>query len=214
MQVSFWLIDLGYVRPHDEPGADSAVLKPGEASPAEKTQGQVDEQAEQIRKAAKDAVTDQNQAGALSQEPQQKEPRLLSYIKFSGLARLIRFLNFVLVLAAALYCLTMLFSLKVSLLGRIGGINHISRAFFLSLAFLVLLLPWQKFFSGVVVGAMYTPEELLSSCTASGERTIFGEVFYYLRFTGYWLLVFLLLVFSQLRSARWAKAILRRLEIM
>jgi hypothetical protein len=108
----------------------------------------------------------------------------------------------------------MLFSLKVSMLGRLGGINHISRAFFLSLAMVVLLLPWQRFFGGIVAGAIYSPAELLSRCTAAETSGIFGTVLFYLRFTGYWLLVVLLLIFSQLRSFRWAKATIRRLEII
>jgi hypothetical protein len=39
-------------------------------------------------------------------------------------------------------------------------------------------------------------------------------ILHYLRFTGLWLLVVLLLVLSQIRSARWAKTILRRLEVV
>jgi hypothetical protein len=78
---------------------------------------------------------------------------------------------------------------------------------------LVLLLPWQRFFADIVFGAIYTPGELLTSCTAE-TRSIFGTAFYYYRFTGHWLLVLLLLILSQLRSMRWAKAILRRLEII
>jgi hypothetical protein len=108
----------------------------------------------------------------------------------------------------------MLFSLKVSLLGRLGGINHIARAFFLSLTFAVLLLPWQRFFPGVVIGAMFTPAELQSACAKAGDYNIFATILQYLRFTGLWLLVLLLLIFSQLRSGRWAKAILRRLEVI
>jgi hypothetical protein len=108
----------------------------------------------------------------------------------------------------------MLFALKVSMLGRLGGINHISRAFFLSLAMVVLLLPWQRFFSGIVAGAMYSPAELLSRCADAETRGIFGSVLFYLRFSVYWLLVVLLLIFSQLRSFRWAKATLRRLEVI
>jgi hypothetical protein len=112
----------------------------------------------------------------------------------------------------------MLFSLKVSLLGRLGGINHICRAFFLSLVFLVLLLPWQipwrKFFAGGLFGAMYTPSELRSSFAALKDSGIFYKTFYYLRFSGYWLIALLLLIFSYIRSCRWAKTILRRLEVI
>jgi hypothetical protein len=125
----------------------------------------------------------------------------------------VRFCNFVLILAAMLYCLTLLFCLKISLIGRLGGINHICRAFFISLIMLILLLPWQRFFGGVVVGAIYTPAELDKWCTAESTG-IFDAIFHYLRFTGYWLLIILLLIFSQLRSSRWTKAILRRLEVL
>jgi hypothetical protein len=135
-------------------------------------------------------------------------------ITFKRLAGLIRLFNFALILAAILYCLTMLFILKVSLQGRLGGINHIARAFFLSLAFAVLLLPWQRFFPGVILGAMYTPAELQSACAKAVDYKLFATIFHYLRFTGFWLLVLLLLIFAQLRSRRWSMAILRRLEVI
>jgi hypothetical protein len=153
-------------------------------------------------------------AEAAPQKPEQKQKTPLFEITFKRLAGLIRLVNFVLILMAVLYCLTMLFSLKVSMLGRLGGINHIAGAFFLSLAFVVLLLPWQRLFDGIVFGAMYTPDELLSRCAAAKDSHIFGTILHYLRFTGYWLLVLLLLLFSQLRSGRWSKAILRRLEVI
>jgi len=137
----------------------------------------------------------------------------LSGLTFEYLSWVIRIVNAVLILTASLYCLSMLFSLKVSMLGRLGGINHISRAFFLSLLMLVLLLPWQRIFAGIVPGAIFTPEELVKWSSAKGGD-IFDVVIYYLRFSGYWLLVFLLLILSQIRSIRWGKAILRRLEII
>jgi hypothetical protein len=138
---------------------------------------------------------------------------LLSGITFEHLSWLIRIVNAVLILTASLYCLSMLFSLKVSMLGRLGGINHISRAFFLSLLMLILLLPWQRIFGGIVPGAIFTPEELVKWSSAEAGD-IFDTVIYYLRFSGYWLLVLLLLILSQIRSIRWGKAILRRLEII
>jgi hypothetical protein len=112
----------------------------------------------------------------------------------------------------------MLFSLKVSLIGRLGGINHISRAFFLSLVFLVFLLPWQiawrKFFAGELFGAVYTPGDLLSSFAALKDGGLLYKIIYYFRFSGYWLIALLLLIFSYIRSCRWAKTILRRLEVI
>jgi len=201
LQGSFWLVNTNCVKTGDD-------TKSGSPAAAAKD-------AEEIEEAAKKVTGEPNQpAEAAAQKPEQQQKSSLFEITFERLAGLIRFFNFVLILTAILYCLTMLFSLKVSLLGRLGGINHIARAFFLSLVFVVLVLPWQRFFAGVVVGAMYTPDELLSRCAAARDYHIFDTILHYLRFTGYWLLVLLLLIFSQLSSGRWAKAILRRLEVM
>jgi hypothetical protein len=165
---------------------------------------------EEIKKAAEKVIADPNQPVVLTP----KAKTSIFALTFKRLAGLIRFFNFVLVLTAILYCLTMLFSLKVSLLGRLGGINHIARAFFLSLIFAILIMPWQRFFPGVVIGAMFTPAELQSACAKAGDYNIFATILHYLRFTGFWLLVLLLLIFSHLRSGRWARAILRRLEVI
>jgi len=198
LQVSFWLVNFGYVKTDEEVESESSAV--------------VAEDTEQIEAAAKQVTAEPNQPTEAA--PQQQKTSPLFGIKFKQLSLLIRFVNFVLIPTAVLYCLTMLFSLKVSLLGRLGGINHIARAFFLSLVMLVLLLPWQRFFSGIVVGAIYTPGELVRWYTVETTGGIFGIILYYLRFTGYWLLVLLLLILSQLRSIRWAKAILRRLEVI
>jgi hypothetical protein len=210
LQASFWLVNTGYVATEQVDKVSAAVAAAGDSEQIVETA----KAKEDIKKAAEQVAAATNKpAEASPQQPQPKLANLYFKIEFKHLAWLMRFVNFVLILAAILYCLTMLFSLKVSLLGRLGGINHISRAFFLSLVFLVLLLPWQRFFADIVAGAIYTSEELLSSCPAK-TKDIFCTVLYYLRFTGYWLLVLLLLVFSYIRSCRWAKAILRRLEVI
>jgi hypothetical protein len=134
-------------------------------------------------------------------------------IRYGQLAMLIRFLNFVLILAAGLYCMTLLSCLAISLIGRLGGINHIARAFFLSLAFAVLLLPWQRFFGTMAMGAVYTGKELLPYCEAAESTGLIDTILGYLRFVGYWLLVVWILIWAQLRSGRWTRATLRRLEV-
>lgn len=213
LQVSFWLVDRGCIEATDlARNAPSIVTR---------------YDTKEIKEAAKEAIAEQNQiAEVTAQAPQQEfdtsfgesseqlkeQNGSLFGITFGRLAGLIRFLNFVLILAATLYCLTLLFSIKISLIGRLGGINHVCRAFFLSLVMLVLLLPWQNYFRFIIVGAIYTPDEL-ARCTADSEG-IFADILYYLRFTGYWALVVLLLVLSLLRSSRWTKAILRRLEVI
>jgi hypothetical protein len=137
----------------------------------------------------------------------------LSGITFERLTWWINFVNAILILSATLYCLTLLFGLKVSMHGRLGGINHISRAFFLSLILLMLLLPWQLVFGPVIVGAIYTPAEL-ARWHAKEAEDVFDLVLYYLRFPGYGVLMLILLILAQIRSVRWAKAILRRLDII
>ena len=212
LQASFWLVNLGYVKTDQQCTSVSAAVEAQKEGQITKAAKQTAAKKEEIEKAAKQVASEANEPARAEEEP--KKGIAVFDIKFGHLAWLIRFLNFVLILAALLYCLTMLFSLKVSLLGRLGGINHISRAFFLSLVFVVLLLPWQKFFGGVVSGAMYSPCELLRSCEAAQSRGILCTVFHYLRFTGYWVLVMLFLIFAHIRSTRWARAILRRLEVI
>lgn len=212
LQVSFWLVNLGYVKVEEgKEEVSTAAVKE-----AEQIVEPADEAKSEIKEAAKQVAGEANApAEAAPQQPERQERASgFSVITFGRLAMLIRLFDFVLILAAVLYCLTMLFSLKVSLLGRLGGINHISRAFFLSLLGLVLLLPWQRFFAGVVAGAIYTPGELLRWYTIETSGGIFGIIVYYLRFSGYWLIVVLFLIFAQIRSVRWAKAILRRLEVI
>jgi hypothetical protein len=149
-------------------------------------------------------------------EPSQEAPAIKQFlfgITFDHVIWIMRFVNAIFVLIAVLYCLTMMFSLKVSMLGRLGGINHITRGFFLSLVMLILVLPWQLIFDNHVMGAIFTSSELVK-WQAEKTGDMMDMILYYLRFCGYMVLVFLLLILAQIRSSRWAKAILRRLEII
>jgi len=223
LQALFWIVDLEIVKPDDQAQKQTRPVEQSRAvdmeSPAsaslapETVKIQLPEDVNKINKAADEVAGEQNTP---STQQQVKKRRLVAAIKYKHIAWLIRFLDFVLALAAILYCLTLLFALKISLLGRLGGINHISRAFFLSLVFTVLLLPWQKLFGSAVKGAMFGPQELAAWVDWSSAQSggIFIAALYYLRFTGYWLIVLLLLIFSMNRSIRWTKATLRRLEII
>jgi hypothetical protein len=124
-------------------------------------------------------------------------------------ATVIKCCNFILIIAVFLYCICLLISIKISLVGRLGGINHISRAFLQSIFAMAFLLPWQCCFSKVVYGAIYMPFELL--CRQAVANSTLETILFYLRFTGLWAIVLLLLIFAQLRSIRWARATLRRL---
>lgn len=157
----------------------------------------------------------------LPEEVGQPEPTLLEKLKQQELeffridpqvGRLLTALfNFGALTAALMYCLCLLMNLKISLTGRLGGINHICRAFFWSLFLLALMVPWQTFLQGVMVGIIYLPEELFGGCWVKENPTAFWKTLYYLRFCGLWLVGLWLLVAAQSRSVKWAKAVLRRL---
>ena len=132
---------------------------------------------------------------------------------FELVSRVVGVANGILIVAAILFALTVFFCLMVSLVGRLGGINHISRAFILSLIMAALIIPWQRLFGSNVVGVAYWSDELLRWLDAKAGG-LPNMIFYYLRFTGLWLVAVLLLVMAQVRSARWSKSILRRLEII
>jgi hypothetical protein len=215
LQVSFWLVNTGCIVAEQD-AFDKASVAP--VNKLEQTTEAVIAK-ENIKIAAEQVVAEPNKpAEATTRQLKSKLANFHFKIEFKHLAWLINFVNFVLIFAAILYCLTMLFSIKISLLGRLGGINHICRAFFLSLVFLILLLPWQipwrRFFAGELFGAMFTPGDLLCSFTALKDNGIIYKIFYYFRFSGYWLIALLVLILSYIRSNRWAKATLRRLEVI
>lgn len=210
LQTSFWLINTGIVA--EDTGHDT------------KTTIEVVEEKTKIEEAAKKVTaqgTDKNQTQKTNQlqvqppvEIKTEKTKISFKIKFEFLMRLIRIVNYIIIPIAILYCLTLIFALKISLTGRLGGINHIARAFFLAMLALVLLLPWQKLFVGITVGTIYTSAELINAHEKAQSASIFKLFLYYMRFVGLWLLTLNFLIFSQIRSARWAKAILRRLEVI
>lgn len=124
---------------------------------------------------------------------------------------LVRIFNFGALVSGVLYCLCLLMILKISLTSRLGGINHICRAFFWSLFLLALLVPWQTILQGVMVGILYLPDELFSDYWVKDKPTAFWLSVFYLRFCGLWLVGIFLLANAQSRSMKWANAVLRRL---
>lgn len=211
VQGSFWVMNLHLVKD------DSVVLAPpaGGSAAESPAADKINEAARQIASDSNAAEPNTQQSLQVGAEPNQPAPVELTIslrLKAKHIAAIVRFLDFILIPCSILYCLTILFALKVSLIGRLGGINHIARAFFLSLVFIVLLLPWQLLFSPVFAGAMFTPSELIAACQT--QKTALAQVSFYLRFFVYWLLVAVLLLGAQMRSMRWAKATLRRLDVM
>lgn len=195
LQGTFWMVDTGAVRPSSQP----AVLRgpgPGLAVADRSTASPRSEDGEPS--AGPGASRRQGRAWGLS---------------FEHLARLVQVANGVLLLAALLYWLTTLFTLGISIAGRLGGINHICRAFFLSLVVLVVLIPWQHFVDSIVVGATFGVQELTDSVMAK-QTGVSGWLLHYLRFPAYSLAVLAVLILAHRRSGRWARVVLHRLEIV
>jgi hypothetical protein len=218
LQVCFWLVDRRWVKPQAA-GEQTASQQPAGGSQQQLSKlTEPNKPAEPNAPAIKKLAGPNTPAVAIEQLSQRTgigavTSGLLVGITLERLTWAIRFINALLILTATFYCLTVLFTLKVSMLGRLGGINHIARAFFLSLLALVLILPWQRVFGNVVFGAIFAPDELLEWFSAE-KKDMLSNSLYYLRFSGYWLLVLLLLIFSFIRGCRWANAILRRLEVI
>lgn len=194
VQAAFWLVDQQIVRAGGGGSAPVAVAAPADAN------------------AVTGAPADANQPSGrigITKLPAQ----FLQKLDIGHLARAVELINGILIVAVVLYVLAMFFNLMVSLVGRLGGIRHISRAFFLSVIVLVLVIPWQTVVGSRVPGVVYIVPELLNWMAGKNE-SLMNTVLYYLRFSGYWLVFLLLVLVCQLRSARWTKSILRRLEII
>jgi hypothetical protein len=125
----------------------------------------------------------------------------------------VRTANGAAILGAILYCLTLQFSVGITVMGKLGGVRHVCRAFFWALLMLVLLLPWQHMFDSFALGLLYSPYELMSAHLEKSQD-LFPLALYYLRFCGPWLLGLVFLVMSQIKCMSWVKSILRRLEII
>ncbi len=223
LQAAFWVVNTGVVETNGPAAGDKGVVK-AEAEKGEdaepqpvvepnKAKADANEEEPAARPKPAHAASEDSDSGEDEKQEEAADTKFAA-VKFESLESMTGFVNFVLVPVSVLYCLTMLFCLKVSIVGRLGGLKHITRALFISLVFVVLLLPWQLLFGGIFVGAMYTCEELLKAGSSLGEKGSLGTSVVYLRFTGYWLVVVVLLIWAQVRSGRWAKATLRRLEVI
>ena len=150
IEALFWLLNSGYVKTTDQPQKEAVViLEPQKAKPAAEPNIVIPNP---IEKAAK----------LVTAEPNKITRKLTQGIKLPEFKLekrqfewLLQVFNFVLVPLSMLYCLTLLFMVKISLVARLGGLKHITRAFFLSLVAVVLLLPWQKYFGGIFVARCF-----------------------------------------------------------
>ena len=217
-QSCLWLTTLNGVK-LDADKADSVVVQLSHlvggavslAVPADETEVKIEktETIENIEKTARVLAADAN-----TPQPVKKARPLKLSLKSSHITTFIRICNFALIFSAFVYSLTILIGLKVSLIGRLGGINHVIRALFLSIFAMAFLLPWQVPFKGVMAGAIYTPAELFNCLGRFTEASVAQKLSMYLRFCGPWILTVLFYLAAQIRTVRWARTMLRRLGII
>lgn len=230
LAACFILADVGLVKDKNITGKEQALQQSSEQistpspiaadinNPAQMVANAVEKITSDINSAADaaEANTPIVEAEAQKVIPDVEKNKISIKIDFIYIHWLVKVCGYLLIISASLYSLVLIFSLKVSLLGNLGGINHIARAFILSLFLIVFLFPWQRFFGiidPVAVGAIYLPKEILHIVNNRPDYDLLQLILHYLRFAGWWLISFILLFAAQRRSIKWAKATLRRLGI-
>ncbi len=223
--LCFWIMDLGLVKP-DSSGADEQAVTQetateqvvlgssdtGQVAPV--VEQEVDEVKQQVDQAAAKVAGDANATADKTEAKTKKQLRLPFKLRQVHVMWSIRALDAVIIMAAILYCLSILFTLKISMVGRLGGINHISRAFFLSLILLALIVPWQVALGWGLFGVTFKPSELLCRINEYECTTVFVKGLYWFRYVVVWAIALLCLLLAQIRTARWSRATLKRLEVI
>jgi hypothetical protein len=211
-QAGFWTVQSGRL--------DQVLIVADDEAPAVET-AEIAEQPKATEKpetlenkisAADDAADDKDEK---TENITPEEPSLKSNMSES-LEKLIqggiKTSNYILTFVAVIYCLVLLIGMKLSLVGQLGGLADTSKAFFLSLIVMVLILPWQHTISSEIHGTLFTYKELTNSYLSlvnSDDPKQYA--LYYGRFVGLWGLTMLLLVAAQWRSHQAVRKIRRRL---
>ena len=148
--------------------------------------------------------------------PNADEERLKAVQSLEALLdAVLRVCSYLITFAAVTYCLALLIGLKLSLVGRLGGLADGAKAFFVSLLVMVMLVPWQRMLGDNVAGVVFNLPEMVDAYLArlqSAEFDVPVLMRYYGRFVGLWGLSFLLLIVAQYRSYRSAKMVRARLK--
>ena len=217
LQGIFWLTPTKYVELPGEVAQNSitpvSAMIVKLASPA-KQETKVETKTVKIEQAAQALTADANSVKADPNAVAEAKHYPQIKIKFTHIAWTIRVCNYLLAVSVVIYSLTLLFAMKISLVGRLGGISHITKAVFVSFLVVVLILPWQLLFKPVLFGVIYTPAELLTAWENFNASSTGAIGLMVMRFSLLWLIVILLLINAQLRSVRWSKNTLKRLGII
>ncbi len=212
LQGCFWLM----ATKHVDIGTEGPSIEKSTVLVAVQQQTPAEASSDKIEKVTQTVVGEPNVAKSDPNAVWQKYAGQLAEteIKFSQLVWVIRICNYLLIICSIMYSLTLLFGLMISLVGRLGGISHVTRAFFTSLLIIIILLPWQIIFKSVCISPIYTPSELLASWKAYPDADVIAKTVMFLRYAGLAAVIFILLIWAQLKSMRWARNTLKRLGIV
>jgi len=114
-------------------------------------------------------------------------------------------MKFLAVASMLLAVLTLMFAVKLAIVGRLGGIAGLMGAFFWSILLLAIVTPWQQVLGGEFAsGALHNLTELTDAVSrvkpewGATDVELFNQVLYYARFVAYpivgllvWLVVML-----------------------
>ena len=194
-----------------------------EAKPEQvKTESKEPQKSPSIDEDAQDAIASIDKDVAVSDKsdmddltPKPVPSKVLRKIDWAYLRVLINVANSIVVFSVVSYVLILVFSLKVSLVGKLGGLSHISSAFLISLFAALVILPWQLSFPGIhLFGTIFTTQELHKWLSKFSDGGTVVRILCYVRFVFTFVLAVWLLIWAQLRSRRWSRATLKRLGIM
>ena len=164
----------------DEPAADAATTQPAATAEGDKTEMAVEDDTSPV---GPDAQPDE------SAETADRETRATLRDAMTWALAGTKFFGVVL---ALLLVLTVMFGVKLSLLGRIGAPSGFLGAFYWSLILLAVMTPWQAIInSAVACGATFNLDQLerlreTVQAGADGEKPrLLAVVFFHARFIAY-----------------------------
>ncbi len=108
-------------------------------------------------------------------------------------------------LSGLLLWVTTFVYLQIGLLGRLAGVRHVTRAFFLVLLYLATVIPWHNWFAELQFGSFYTFESMWQDYQMhrqAGGEELEAMAAYYGRYAAMPALSLLLLVISGIQFSR------------
>ncbi len=118
-------------------------------------------------------------------------------------------MKFLAVVSCTLLVLTLLLAVKLSLVGRLGGIAGFISAFFWSLILFVIVIPWQQVLHGAFVsGSLYSLEDLVRwtetvrAAWGAEDVSLVDHIFHYARFIAFPLMTLLVWFLVHIKFAR------------